>query len=49
MASQSAKIRLMIVWNVDFSGGEGGDPQAAYAIIRPGGVCPACDALQNAH
>jgi hypothetical protein len=49
LGSQSGKVRLMIIWNVDFSGGEGGDPQAAYAIIRPGNTCPACDALHNAH
>ena len=25
----------------------GADPQAGYAIIRPGGGCPACDALAH--
>ncbi len=47
LASQSGKVRLMIVWNVDFSV-YGSDPQAGYAIIRPGGGCPACDALASA-
>ena len=37
-------VRLMIVWNVDFTNW-GDDPMAGYAIIRPGGGCPACDAL----
>ncbi len=37
-------VRLMIVFNVDFTG-YGADPQGGYAMIRPGGSCPACDAL----
>ena len=44
LAGNSGKVRLMIVWNVDFTV-YGGDPQAGYAIIRPGGGCPACSAL----
>jgi len=40
----SGKVRLMIVFNVDFDY-YGSDPQAGYAIIRKGGGCPACDAL----
>jgi hypothetical protein len=50
MAKDSAKVRLMIVWNVDsteWRGGEEGDPQAGYAIIRPDGTCPACESLRN--
>jgi hypothetical protein len=39
-------VRLAIIWNVDFTSW-GDDPQAGYAIVRPGGVCPACDALHN--
>ncbi|MEK6574621.1 MAG: hypothetical protein AABZ58_09960 [Chloroflexota bacterium] len=35
---------MIIVWNVDFWA-YGADPHAGYAIIRPGGGCPACDAL----
>jgi hypothetical protein len=46
-ASQSGRVRLMIVWNVDFSF-YGADPMAGYAMIRPGGGCPACDALAGA-
>lgn len=45
--SQSGKVRLMIVWNVDFSN-YGADPMAGFAMIRPGGGCPACDALAGA-
>jgi hypothetical protein len=44
LASQSGKVRLMIIFNVDFTV-YGADPQGGYAIIRPGGGCPACDAL----
>ncbi len=47
LLSQSGKVRLLIVWNVDFSY-YGTDPMAGYAIIRPDGSCPACDALANA-
>jgi hypothetical protein len=40
----SGKVRLVIIWNVDFTQ-YGADPMAGYAIVRPGGGCPACDAL----
>jgi hypothetical protein len=45
MASQSGKVRLMIVFNVDFDVWEPNDPQAGYAMVRPDNTCPACDAL----
>jgi hypothetical protein len=44
LSAHSGRVRLMIIFNVDFSYW-GTDPQAGYAIIRQGGVCPACDAL----
>ena len=47
LASQSGNVRLLIVWNIDFSH-YGADPQAGYAIIRPDGSCPACSALAGA-
>ena len=47
LSSQSGKVRLMIVWNVDFSN-YGTDPMGGYAMIRPGGGCPACDAMAAA-
>jgi hypothetical protein len=47
LASQSGKVRLMIVWNVDFTV-YGSDPQAGYAMIRADGSCPACDAMARA-
>ncbi len=47
LASQSGKVRLLIVWNIDFQH-YGADPQAGFAIIRPDGSCPACSALAGA-
>jgi len=44
MAGNSGQVRLMIVFNVDFTL-YGADPQAGYAIVRPDGSCPACAAL----
>ncbi len=44
LSAQGGKVRLMIIFNVDFSYW-GADPQAGYAMIRPGGSCPACDSL----
>jgi hypothetical protein len=44
LAGNSGKVRLMIVWNVDFTH-YSADPQAGYAIVRPDGSCPACAAL----
>ena len=43
-ARGSGLVRLVIIWNVDFSY-YGDDPIGGYAIIRPGGACPACDTL----
>lgn len=44
LAANSGRVRLLIVWNVDFTN-YGEDPMAGFAIIRPDGSCPACDAL----
>jgi hypothetical protein len=44
LSRSSGRVRLMIVWNVDFTT-YGEDPAAGYAIIRPGGGCPACATL----
>ncbi len=46
LSAGSGKVRLMIVWNVD-STTWGSDPQAGYAIIRPGGGCAACETLRS--
>ena len=47
LSSQSNRIRLMIVWNVDFTS-YGSDPQGGYAMVRPDGSCPACDKMAAA-
>ncbi|MGH2593492.1 MAG: NBR1-Ig-like domain-containing protein, partial [Anaerolineae bacterium] len=46
LSANSRKVRLMIIWNVDFTRYDS-DPMAGYAIIRPDGSCPACDALRG--
>lgn len=47
LARSSGRVRLFIVYNVDFSYyNSSGDPQAGYAMVRPGGTCPACDTLR---
>jgi hypothetical protein len=43
-AAQSGQVRLMIIWNVNFSRWDS-DPMGGYAIIRPDTTCPACTAL----
>ena len=44
IAANSGRVRLMIIWNVNFSRFDA-DPMAGYAIIRPDGSCPACQTL----
>lgn len=44
LALTNPQIEMIIVWNVDFYA-YGADPHAGYAIVRPNGGCPACDAL----
>ncbi len=44
LGSSTGMVRCIIVWNIDFVR-YGYDPQDGYAIIRPGGGCPACEAL----
>ncbi len=44
LAAGSGRVRLLIIWNVDFTN-YGADPMAGYAMIRPDGSCPACDLL----
>ncbi|MCY3779994.1 MAG: hypothetical protein OXG78_06775 [Chloroflexi bacterium] len=47
LSRNSGRVSLMIVWNVNFTAW-GADPQYGYAIIRPGGGCPACNSLRAA-
>jgi uncharacterized protein YraI len=44
----SGRVRLAIVYNVDFTVWQSDDPQAGYAILRPDGSCPACSSLAAA-
>jgi LysM repeat protein len=48
LSAASGKVRLMIIYNVDFTAFDpAGDPQAGYAMVRPDGSCPACTALKQ--
>lgn len=38
-------VALMIIFNANFTRYVEDDPQGAFAIIRPDGSCPACDAI----
>lgn len=44
LAAQRGDIRLMFIWNIDFARWDS-DPQGGYALLRPDGSCPSCDAL----
>jgi len=46
LSVNTGMVRCIIVWNIDFVRYDY-DPQDGYAIIRPGGGCPACDTLHN--
>jgi hypothetical protein len=46
LSINTGMVRCVIIWNLDFTR-YGDDPQDGYAIIRPGGSCPACDSLHN--
>lgn len=45
-AANSGKVRMVIIFNVDFTT-FGSDPQAGYAMIRKDGSCPACESLHQ--
>lgn len=47
ISRQSGQVRLLIVWNVDFTDQGSADPKGGYAIVRPDGSCPACMALAS--
>jgi len=44
LSRSTGMVRSIVVWNLDFAR-YGTDPQDGFAIIRPGGSCPACDSL----
>jgi LysM repeat protein len=45
LAKNGGRVRLFIVFNIDSTTYDGGDPQAGYALIRPDGACPGCVTL----
>ncbi len=47
IARQRGDIRMIIIWNIDFTN-YGADPMAGYAIVRPDGQCPACATIRAA-
>jgi hypothetical protein len=44
LSANSGKVRMMIIFNVDFTHWSD-DPQAGYAMLRPDGSCPSCALL----
>jgi len=47
LSASSGRVMMLIVFNVDFTSFDPtGDPQAGFAMIRPDGSCPACEALR---
>jgi hypothetical protein len=46
LSVNTGMVRNIIVWNIDFQRYDY-DPQDGYAIVRPGGSCPACDSLHG--
>lgn len=46
LARQGGRVRLMIIWNVDFTN-YGADPQAGFSMVR-NGECRACNTLSAA-
>jgi hypothetical protein len=46
LSAGSGKVRMLIVFNIDFTH-YSSDPQAGYAMIRADGSCPACEALRQ--
>jgi hypothetical protein len=42
---QNPPVELVIIFNVNFTRFVENDPQGGFAIIRPDGSCPACDAI----
>jgi hypothetical protein len=45
LSQQGTQVRMLIIWSLDAAYFGGGSPEEGYAIIRPDGSCPACDAI----
>ena len=46
LSANSGRVRMLIVFNIDFTLYSDTDPQAGYAMLRPNGQCPACDTIR---
>lgn len=47
LSSQLGNVRLLIIFNLNFQGYVGNDPQGGYGMVRPDGSCPACEVLSG--
>ena len=49
LAKADPAVAMLIIFNIDFTLYEtNGDPQAGFAMLRPGGGCPACSTVKAA-
>lgn len=46
MSANDGRVRMLIIFNVDFTLFDGADPQAGYGMIRKDGSCPSCDTIR---
>jgi len=46
LSMSTGMVHYIMVWNIDFPR-YGNDPADGYAIIRPDGSCPSCEALHS--
>ena len=46
MSANDGRVRLLIIFNVDFTLFDGADPQAGYGMVRKDGSCPSCDTIK---
>ena len=46
LSTEGSQVRLLVIWALGADVFEEGSSQAGYAIIRPDGSCPTCDALE---
>ena len=47
LSANSGKVRMLIIFNVDFTYYTQDDPQAGYAMIRRDGSCPSCALIRQ--
>ena len=48
LSRADSRIRMLIIFNVDFTHYDGSDPQAGFAMVRPGNACPSCTTVKSA-